>query len=444
MPTPCNVFMIWGVQMVKSPKHEKPKSDRNKKAKSSTQDNPGPTGTYLQLPHDSSISDILTEALRRGKKFREKPSTSPRTGTNKLTELYHEVREWIESSNRPPSPESNDFEERGVAATLDGLRRNASDTPSLRELDKEYGMLNFDGDECGAESLNESGIPAGKDYEAIRDELESRGYKRPESITTLNNVRSAEERRTAARERPAEIAKRVRCVDFNLYRSTFKDAQKKLADGIFTTRELEGKSDIKKDEVYIYGGLLAYISEIGKEFSKNHKKNARLRVIFENGMESNILKTTFLHAMSEDPRNKVVTQGVTGWIYVLQSLSEVPEIRDRRDLLHKIGFTTTTVDKRLSTAHLQSTYLYAPVNPVKSYEISTVHPSVFEKVFHAFFAAAQAGLFVVDGTGKKKRAKEWFEVPLEAIAEFVELFLEVGEGITDYRYDEKTSSVVKR
>ena len=453
MPTPCNVFILWRVQMAKQLKHGKPESGGSEKANSSAHDNSGSVETCSHLPHDSSLADIHAEALRRGCKFPEKRSMSSGTRADKLMKLFNEVLKWVDNNKHPPRSDSSDFEERCIHATLDGLRRDPSMASHLREMDKHYGLLNPDSAagtnaegatrDC-AESPEESGIQANEEYDELMDKLTSLGYKPPESITTLKFVRSADERKAAARERPDEIAKRLPCVDFDLFRSVFKDVQKKLDDGFLTTRKLEGKSDIKANEVYKYGGRLAYIGDVGKEFSKNHRTNSRLRVIFDNGMESNILKTTFLLAMAKDPTSRVVTEGVTGWIYVLQSLSEDPEIRDRRDILHKIGFTTTKVDKRLSTAHMRSTYLNAPVKSVRSYEISTVHPRDFERVFHAFFAPAKVSFLMDDGVSKKKRATEWFEVPIEAIDEFVKVFLEVGEGIGDYRYDEKTASIVKR
>ena len=51
---------------------------------------------------------------------------------------------------------------------------------------------------------------------------------------------------------------------------------------------------------------------------------------------------------------------VSGYIYVLRSLSEDPQIAGIKDL-HKIGFTRDAVEKRIKNAEKSPTYLMAPV-----------------------------------------------------------------------------------
>ena len=57
---------------------------------------------------------------------------------------------------------------------------------------------------------------------------------------------------------------------------------------------------------------------------------------------------------------------VSGYIYVLRSLSEDPQIAGIKDL-HKIGFSRDAVEKRIKNAEKSPTYLMAPVEVVATY-----------------------------------------------------------------------------
>ena len=53
----------------------------------------------------------------------------------------------------------------------------------------------------------------------------------------------------------------------------------------------------------------------------------------------------------------------SGHIYVLRSLSDDPQIAGLQNL-HKIGFSTTSVEQRVVNAEKSPTYLMAPVRIV--------------------------------------------------------------------------------
>ncbi|MBD5074993.1 GIY-YIG nuclease family protein, partial [Xanthomonas citri pv. citri] len=67
----------------------------------------------------------------------------------------------------------------------------------------------------------------------------------------------------------------------------------------------------------------------------------------------------------------------TGFIYVLKSLSTDPQISSIKNL-YKIGFTTGSVENRIRNAENQSTYLYAPVEIVTTYQVFNMNASKFE------------------------------------------------------------------
>jgi hypothetical protein len=60
----------------------------------------------------------------------------------------------------------------------------------------------------------------------------------------------------------------------------------------------------------------------------------------------------------------------TGTIYVLRSKSDHPFVAEHRDVVHKIGVTSGSVETRISGAEKSSTYLLAGVDVVATYEVT--------------------------------------------------------------------------
>ena len=79
--------------------------------------------------------------------------------------------------------------------------------------------------------------------------------------------------------------------------------QRELDAGIRETQTLGGpkKSDIEPGRFFIVGGQKAYVAEMGKEFTQDYgDKDARLRVVFDNGTESNMLRRSLQRALHKD------------------------------------------------------------------------------------------------------------------------------------------------
>ena len=354
---------------------------------------------------------------------------------------FKNIEAWMDSNGRIPcSDNHNSLIERRHAEVLIGVRDNPDQISYiLKHSDDRHGLLS-----------TSEGYPDSDGVDDIRvmaEELEKLGCVSTGSISKLKFIRPAGERGGSGaptRQRGEKIAGRKQCLDFDDFRHVFDSARVDLKNKTFVSMGLPGKADIKVQNIYILGGKLVYISSVDDEFRKGGKKDARLRVIFEDGVESNMLKTSFLKRMAKSPRNRAIVKNTTGILYVLQSESDNPYIDKNRDIIHKIGFTTGRIQNRLSSAHLQTTYLMARVKLKKYYETFLVHPKKFEGIFHKFFECARLRIDVADKNGKMVKAKEWYMVPIEAIDDFVEKFIEHGEGIVDYRYDVETSRVVER
>lgn len=186
------------------------------------------------------------------------------------------------------------------------------------------------------------------------------------------------------------------------------------------------------------------------------EKDARLRVIFDNGTESDLLRRSLRRALNKDVAGRVVTEPprglfaetfadeapVTGTLYVLRSESEHPFIAANRTVVHKIGVTTGSVAARLSGAEAQATYLLAPVKVVAEYRLQGVRPHGLENLLHRVFEEARLNLELPDRFGRPFRPREWFLVPLSAIDEAISA-IRAGT-LAGLRYEKSTGVFVPR
>ena len=208
---------------------------------------------------------------------------------------------------------------------------------------------------------------------------------------------------------------------------------------------------------YIVGGQLSYIEEIGEIFkAPNGEEDARMRVIYSNGTESNILKRSLIRAMYKDESSRFVTSPNTGplfsgenssddqesgTIYVLRSHSNHPIITENRDVIHKIGVTKGDVKKRIANATNESTYLLAGVEIVATYKLANINRVKLENLIQRFFSSVNLDIELKDRFGKLVKSTEWYLVPIFVIDEVVE---RIKDGtIENYLYDSKKAGLKK-
>ena len=216
-------------------------------------------------------------------------------------------------------------------------------------------------------------------------------------------------------------------------------------------------AEIQKGEFFIVEGQMAYIAEIGEEIRTQYeRKDSRLRVIYDNGTESDVLQRSFQRALHRDPAARLVTNPSagplfsdeasesdqeSGTIYVLRSKSDLPVVTTNRDVLHKIGVTGGEVSARIANAKLDPTYLMADVEIVTTYRLFNINRVKLENVIHRVFDAARLDIEIKDRFGIPVAPREWFLVPTFVIDEAVE---RIKDGtITQYVYDPQVARLVK-
>lgn len=353
-----------------------------------------------------------------------------------------------EHGRAPQHGEERDIFERLYAVRLDRLRQLPEAPALLAEMDTAgllSGMANcaINMDELDEDALlAELGVNAASSDEA--------------DITVLRHVRSSSEKQAAE-----EIASRTPCADFPTFKPMFEQVQKELDGGIRQTRSFHVKSveEIRPGAFFIVGGQIAYIAEVGDAFSTSfnaQRTDSRLRVIYDNGTESNVLQRSLQRALHRDDMARLITDPnpgplfsqdwddgdiESGTIYVLRSLSEHPFVSQHRELVHKIGVTGGPVEKRIANASHDATYLLAEVEIVATYKLAGIRRTKLENLFHRIFGAAQLDLTIQDRFGHPVKPREWFLVPLPVIDRVVQHIID--GSITNFIYDPASASLVR-
>ncbi len=355
---------------------------------------------------------------------------------------FEEIQRFVgQHGHLPRHGDEGDIFERLYAVRLDRLRALEECRALLAPLDHQ----------C---LLNTAGVQESQgDYSLTDEELLNELEDAADSvdITGLRHVRSQAEIRTAE-----EIAARYPCADFETFSPLFSQVQHDLKAGARQARRFMGDARVDAGDFFILGGQTVYVAEKGEEFTTpQNQPDARLRVIYSNGTESNLLMRSLQRALNKDETSRRITrkeQGSlfgavmeeadieSGTIYVLRSLSNHPFIAEHRQLIHKIGVTGGTVETRIAHAALDATYLLAEVEIVATWKLAGINRTRLEALFHRIFAPAQLDLTIQDRFGHPVRPREWFLVPFHIIDEVVKRILD--GSISDVIYDPETASLV--
>lgn len=360
---------------------------------------------------------------------------------------FEDIVKFREDHGRAPQHgEDRDIFERLYAVRLDCLRAQPEFHVLLADIDVHGLLEGVDANATPIEALDDSDILAELDVQA-----------EPEAnITQLRNVRSNAERKAAE-----EIAAAKRCDDFEIFRPLFEKVQADLEDGIRASRRFGRDASIEVSDFFILRGQLAYVAEIIGEPIKaaNGQNDARLRVIYANGTESDLLRWSLQRALYKDEGGRRVSEPIagplfaavsdvaeepdylpTGTLYVLRSRSTHPTIAAHRDLIHKIGITGGSVEARIAGAADDATFLLADVDIVATYKLFDVDRTGLERLIHRVLESVRFDTEIPDRFGKMIRPREWFLVPLSVVDEIVD---RIGNGsLAGMIYDRNAATLL--
>ncbi|WIB34321.1 GIY-YIG nuclease family protein [Curtobacterium sp. MCSS17_005] len=378
-----------------------------------------------------SLDDILDDELLIAP---EKPKKI--TSSDRLERAFLEIVEFRRTEKRLPSSQTREIAERKLGARLDGFLADEAKAEAVKHLD-EFGLLEATEAPASIDDLLESDD---------LDELlgDDSGILDVFDLLVIKRAESAE-----------SVAQRVKAKDFEQFEPLFKAKHAELRDGTFTLKPFTGMDLIREGVFFVLNGVMCFVAEVGEKvdlvIGGESRKKQRLRLVFENGTESAMYDKSLQTRMYEAQGQVLARTGhdasdildadiESGHIYVLQSMSVDPLIANIKDL-HKIGFTTTSVEQRVKGASTSPTYLMAPVRIVADYRVYNVKASAMEALLHRVFADVRLDLTQVDRKGRDYDPSEWFVVPRHVINRAVAMIMS-GE-IVDHVYDRNSRQLVR-
>ena len=365
-----------------------------------------------------------------------KPKKKP-VLTNPDVENFKEIQEWVKQHHGKEPEKTRDMSkiaERRMANRLKGYRSHADMIELLKPYD-ELGLLNQESQKLTLEDTikNEK-----QDFSSLDDILGDDsilfGDSNQNTVNSkLFDTKKLREIRRKQENHPEKFSQRHQMADFEKYEPLFKKVQAELASGKRQLRPFKNY-EILLHHFYVLKGQLLYIEAVGDRKLTNNKSqrktDARLHVIYENGTENTPLLNG-LAASMYGRNGKIVTEPdndfelspgeVTGYIYVLKSESDNPEIRrvQEEHSLYKVGYTTGSVEKRVANAENEPTYLYGPVKVCEEFQVSNLDSEALETAIHHALANYRLDVDIKAPNGRLIHPREWFVTDLSTINDVV-------------------------
>jgi hypothetical protein len=381
-----------------------------------------------------------------------KPTASAaQTADARFLASFAEINDFYRAHRREPNAQ-NGMNERMLMTRLHGIRENPQKVAFLIDHD-EFGLLGA----ASAPLTSLADVFADDDLGLLASPSAD---SNEEDLFNLKHVSLTDTQRAEAEY----VARRRPCKDFSLFEAQFKAVHQELVSG---QRKLLPYTDslLVEGRFYVHNGLLFYLEKIAietesatLETGKRIRKDGRTRCVFENGTESTMLFRSVskilyangqavsllddeaaLELSGSDPLALSEKDQQTGFIYVLRSKSENPQISSIKNLF-KIGYSTGDVNERIKNAKDDPTYLMAEVTVVAIYDCFNLNPQKFEQLIHQFFAESCLELQITGKSDSTHKPREWFDVPFNRIEHAIELI--ISKEIVSYRYDHINEEIV--
>lgn len=265
----------------------------------------------------------------------------------------------------------------------------------------------------------------------------------------------------ASERENAEQTNRVPCASFENYQERFEQYKQAMEDGKLVVSSNRHET-LSSGDLFLWDGLIALLS--GESIEGDVKKHTgkRLHVVFSNGTEAWLREGSIKRSMYAytDRGNKVICKRlipvtedlftadgsesadqntITGYIYVVRTLSKDPDISNIRKSIVKIGVTKNPVSARVANAEKDSTFLCAPVDIVSTFTLHNLNPRKVEEMLHAFFGDVRLKIIAKDRFGHSVSANEWFLVSPKTVKTAVNAIVK-GE-LANFRFDKNTGKI---
>lgn len=377
-------------------------------------------------------------------------ATQVKTDEDRLIDEFEEINVFFDKNHREPSQGS--MSEYSLMARLKKVRSDEVIKKTLKPFDRHNLLGHVDIDSPTLEDVlnDDSGILD------TSDDL---------SIFKYRHIPKEEDR-----AKTDFMAKRKPLGDreFAPYEKMFHKVHQEIKDGKRKIIEFKNVDDeLEAGRFYFIDGVMIFL-ESTEESRKDsnlkssmiNRKDGRTRTIFENGTVSNMYYRSVSKAIynggakmvseldrAEELDSFDFTQNIndedesSGWIYILKSKSQRPEIKDRQNL-YKIGFSSTPVEERIKNAKNEATYLYDDVAIVETYQIYNLNAKKFEQLIHRVFATACLDIEFEAKNNLRVNPREWFIVPRNVIEEAIQLI--VSGEIVNYKFNNELKILVEK
>ena len=349
--------------------------------------------------------------------------TEPLTADERLLAGFSEIMEFVVEHGREPAINKTDMSETKLAMRLKAISGSEEQRLSLQEFD-------------GLDLLKEPEPPVTL-AEAVASDMSGLLDGSADDIFAIRNVPKT----TTV---PEKIAQRKTCEDFEQFEPLFKECHAELRAGVRRIIPFRREQQIRPDTYYVLKGVLVYVAESSQKVKEYGRINARLRCIFENGTEADLLLRSLSSQLYRFGKRVTEPNAVTlasmtlapdtpmAVVYVLRSLSDDPQVQGLPNL-YKIGSTKRSVETRTARAHRRKTFLNAPVELVAEYEVPAGVEQKVERLLHRLFSGVRLDIWFEQMGTTVAEAREWFSVPLPIIDEAIGLI--ETEAIKNYEYD---------
>ena len=313
-------------------------------------------------------------------------ATQVKTEEDRLIDEFEEINVFFDKNHREPSQDS--MSEYTLMARLKKVRNDEA----IKKLLKPYDRHNLLGHV-------ETDSPTLED--ALNDDSGILDTSDDLSIFKYRHIPKEEDRAKTdyvARRKP--LGDR----EFAPYEKMFHKVHQEIKEGKRKILEFKNVDDeLEAGRFYFIDGVMIYLesTEVSRKDSNLrgsmiNRKDGRTRTIFENGTVSNMYYRSVSKAIYnggakmvsesnraeqleifDNPESISDEDKSSGWIYILKSKSQQPEIMGIENL-YKIGFSSMPVEERVKNAKNEATYLYDDVIIIETYHMYNLNAKKFE------------------------------------------------------------------